>query len=126
MTPTEDPPITEDAQEDPEEEKEGAGAQWPSNGGPPLEEQPPDNQPDDNKGYTPPPKNLPAFPDAQVAKRKNERKRWKDSDGRIYEWDSQHGKVEIYDKSGKKHLGEYDPNTGEQTKPPDPGRKTEK
>lgn len=32
----------------------------------------------------------------------------------------QHGRVEKYDKTGKNHKGEYDPNTGEQTKAPDP------
>jgi hypothetical protein len=40
------------------------------------------------------------------------------------EWDYQHGKVEKYNKKGK-HQGEYDPNTGEQTKPPEPGREVE-
>ncbi|WP_256989347.1 colicin E3/pyocin S6 family cytotoxin [Rhodococcus sp. 05-2254-6] len=40
----------------------------------------------------------------------------------MYEWDSQHGAVEKYSKNGK-HLGEFDPNTGAQTKPPDPTRK---
>lgn len=53
------------------------------------------------------------------------RRRWKDTDGNIYEWDSQHGAVEIYDKRGR-HKGEFDPNTGEQTKPPVPGRKVAK
>ena len=46
--------------------------------------------------------------------------------GIIYEWDSQHGTVEIYDRSGRNHLGEFDPETGEQTKPADPSRKVEK
>jgi len=45
-------------------------------------------------------------------------------DGIIYEWDSQHGTVEKYDKRGA-HLGEYDPNTAEQTKPADPSRSVE-
>lgn len=76
--------------------------------------------------YIPPPQTLPAFPDAVPVKGKGGRKRWKDSKGNIYEWDSQHGKVEIYDKTGKKHKGEYDPDTGEQTKPPEKGRTTEK
>ncbi len=79
---------------------------------------------------TPP---LPAFPDAKTAKKRTPvkgggslRSRWKDSKGRIYEWDSQHGTVEIYDRSGRNHLGEFDPTTGEQTKPADPTRKVEK
>lgn len=82
--------------------------------------------------YHPPPKGLTAFPDAVKADAKTRvngggaiRRRWKDRKGRIYEWDSQHGAVEIYDKQGK-HLGEFDPETGEQTKPAKPGRKVEK
>ncbi|MCG8164808.1 S-type pyocin domain-containing protein [Brenneria goodwinii] len=82
------------------------------------------------KGHTP----LPAFPDAKRAPRKTPiqgssgqlRARWKDSEGRIYEWDSQHGTVEIYDRSGRRHIGEFDPITGKQTKPADPSRKVEK
>lgn len=76
---------------------------------------------------------LPAFPDAKTAKKRTPvkgggslRSRWKDPKGRIYEWDSQHGTVEIYDRSGRNHLGEFDPITGEQTKPADPTRKVEK
>ncbi|WP_281080568.1 colicin E3/pyocin S6 family cytotoxin [Klebsiella quasivariicola] len=76
---------------------------------------------------------LPAFPEAKTAKRRTPvkggaslRARWKDPKGRIYEWDSQHGTVEIYDRSGHNHLGEFDPMTGEQTKPADPTRKVEK
>ena len=53
------------------------------------------------------------------------RSRWKDKRGRIYEWDSQHGKVEMYDKQGH-HLGEFDADTGEQTKPAKPNRSTPK
>lgn len=74
--------------------------------------------------YIPPPQNLPAFPDAVRVRRKNNRVRWQDSDGNIYEWDYQHGRVEKYNKRGK-HLGEFDPNTGEQTKPADPSRTTD-
>jgi hypothetical protein len=74
--------------------------------------------------YVTPPKALQAFPDARSMPKKAPRYRswWKDADGTTYEWDYQHGAVEKYSKSGK-HLGEYDPNTGEQTKPPEPGRK---
>ncbi|WP_083539553.1 colicin E3/pyocin S6 family cytotoxin [Enterovibrio coralii] len=84
--------------------------------------------------YVPTPKGsppLPAFPDAVKVKPKTsvqgggkKRARWKDKN-RIYEWDSQHGKVEVYDKNGN-HIGEFDHNTGEQTKPKDPKRKVEK
>lgn len=88
-----------------------------------------------HKYFTPPQTNppLPAFPDAKKAPRKTViqgggglRARWKDSKGKIYEWDSQHGTVEVYDKSGRRHLGEFDPATGKQTKPADPTRRVEK
>ncbi|NNA55301.1 colicin E3/pyocin S6 family cytotoxin [Pseudomonas koreensis] len=78
------------------------------------------------------PKGLTAFPDAMKDKSKSSvqgggarRKRWRDLKGRIFEWDSQHGTVEMYDKQGK-HLGEFNPQTGEQTKPAKPGRTTPK
>lgn len=82
--------------------------------------------------YHPAPTTLPAFPDIKPAPLKTsvrgggkKRRRWKDPSGKIYEWDSQHGKVELYTKQGK-HIGEYDPETGEQTKPADPTRRVEK
>ena len=75
-----------------------------------------------DQNYHPAPKDLPAFPDTKRAKRKTPvegggglRARWTDDKGKIYEWDSQHGKIEVYDKTGKRHLGEFDPDTGEQT-----------
>lgn len=84
-----------------------------------------------NHKYYPAPKGLTAFPDATRATRKTPvkgggglRKRWKTPNGKIFEWDSQHGAVEMYDKRGR-HLGEYDPTTGEQTKPADNTRKVE-
>ena len=55
----------------------------------------------------------------------SKRRRWKDAKGRIYEWDNQHGTVELYDRQGK-HLGEFNPVTGEQTKPAKDGRTIEK
>ncbi|WP_085706824.1 S-type pyocin domain-containing protein [Pseudomonas sp. B35(2017)] len=74
---------------------------------------------------------LPAFPDARWATPKTPikgggglRPRWKDRDGTIYEWDFQHGAVETYTKRGK-HLGEFNHETGAQTKPADPTRKVE-
>ncbi|MFI8222755.1 colicin E3/pyocin S6 family cytotoxin [Pseudomonas sp. NPDC085632] len=89
------------------------------------------NVPKDFK-YHPAPVSLPAFPDVKPAPLKTsvrgggkKRRRWKDASGKIYEWDSQHGKVEIYTKQGK-HLGEYDPKTGKQTKPADSTRRVEK
>jgi len=81
------------------------------------------------KAYHPAPRVLPAFPDAQPVPGKTRypggiRKRWKDGDGNIYEWDYQHGRVEKYDKRGR-HRGEFDPKTGKQTKDPDPKRTIE-
>ena len=83
-------------------------------------------------GYHKPPDLLPAFPDAVSARPKSsvrgggkKRNRWLDTRGRIYEWDFQHGAVEMYDKQGR-HLGEFDPNTGKQTKPAKNGRTTPK
>jgi len=43
----------------------------------------------------------------------------------IYEWDTQHGKVEKYNIQGK-NQEVFDPNTGEQAKPKDPTRRVEK
>jgi putative cytotoxic protein/uncharacterized protein DUF4157 len=81
--------------------------------------------------HQPAPKQLPAFPNAQRVPPKTPvqggggmRKRWKDPDGNIYEWDSQHGAVEKYNSRGV-HLGEFDPNTGAQTKPADKTRKVD-
>ncbi|MHC8411605.1 colicin E3/pyocin S6 family cytotoxin [Pseudomonas sp. Hz4] len=82
--------------------------------------------------YHRPPMALPAFPDAFPVKSKSsvqggggKRSRWKDRKGRIYEWDSKTGAIEIYDKQGK-HLGEFNHETGEQIDPAKPGRTTEK
>lgn len=82
-------------------------------------------------GYHPAPNALPAYPNAKVAKRKTsvrgggaKRKRWTIDSGKILEWDLQHGAVEMYDKRGR-HLGEFDPNTGEQTKSADTNRRIE-
>jgi hypothetical protein len=73
---------------------------------------------------------LPAFPSAKWAPPKTRMKggglrpRWKDGSGTIYEWDFQHGALEKYNKRGK-HLGEFDYNSGAQTKPADPTRRIE-
>ena len=74
--------------------------------------------------WVPPPRALPGFPEAERVKPKTRfagglRKRWRDREGRIYEWDYQHGTVEIYD-SGGAHVGEFDPVTGGQIKPRNP------
>ncbi|AZE85743.1 Colicin E3 [Pseudomonas orientalis] len=80
--------------------------------------------------YHPKPKLLAAFPKARWARAKTpvkgggKRHRWKDPDGTIYEWDSQHGAVEKYTKHGI-HLGEFNHLTGKQRKPAVPGRTIE-
>jgi len=80
--------------------------------------------------YHPKPKLLAAFPKARWARSKTlmkgggKRPRWKEPDGTIYEWDSQHGAVEKYTKHGI-HLGEFDHLTGKQRKPAKPGRTVE-
>jgi hypothetical protein len=81
--------------------------------------------------YIPPPKALIAFSDAVIVKSKtliqgsNQKlRRWQTPDHKFYEWDYQHGTVEKYDKSGR-HLGEFDPVTGKQTKKADPNRRIE-
>jgi hypothetical protein len=84
-------------------------------------------RPGDHK-YHPSPRFLPAFPDAIRAPSKSGvkgggklRPRWKEP-GYIYEWDFERGKVEKYTKRGK-HLGEFDPITGERTKDADDTRR---
>jgi len=79
--------------------------------------------------YHPSPTSLPAFPDAVRAPSKSGvkgggrlRPRWKDPHSYIYEWDFERGKVEKYNKRGR-HLGEFDPNTGERTKEADDTRR---
>ncbi|PAU64874.1 colicin E3 [Pseudomonas sp. PIC25] len=84
-----------------------------------------------NHRYHVPPKTFPAFPGLTKAKPKTSvqgggklRNRWKDQAGNIFEWDSQHGALEMYNKRGI-HLGEFNPETGEQTKPADGARRVE-
>ena len=73
------------------------------------------------------PNTLPGYPDARSegVRRKTPnqgggglRKRWEEGTGRkkkILEWDSQHGRVEKYNRRGE-HLGEFDPDTAEPIK----------
>ena len=44
----------------------------------------------------------------------------------LCEWDSQHGEVEKFNKGNREHLGGFNPDTGEQTRPADPTRRIEK
>lgn len=80
--------------------------------------------------YVPAPLDLPAFPQATRVRGKTTlpggglRQRWKDRSGTIYEWDYQHGRVELYTRRGR-HIGEFDPYTGARTKPPNPNYQVE-
>lgn len=52
------------------------------------------------------------------------KKTWKSIDGkRLYQWDSQHGDVEIYSSKNGVHLGSADNVTGEPIKPAVKGRR---
>jgi hypothetical protein len=82
---------------------------------------------------SPAPETIPGVPgaersDAKTRKHrhgtKGRRRRWKDSDGNIYEWDSQHGTLEKYNRHGR-HLGEVDPTNGHQITPAIPTRRIE-
>ena len=74
----------------------------------------------------PAPRVLAAFPDFRLVRSKTPtrgggtlRRRWKGPDGRIAEWDSLHGALELYSARGR-HLGEYDPVSGIQLKAANP------
>lgn len=84
-----------------------------------------------HKYYPTPQGPLIAFPDAIRGRSKTSiqgggglRPRWNEPSGDFYEWDRRHGRLEKYNKRGK-HLGEFDPNTGQQTKPADKTRRVE-
>jgi hypothetical protein len=88
------------------------------------------NKPDPDKKYVPIPKKLIGFPDAVKISGKTPypggiRSRWEMPGGKILEWDSQHGEIEMYDKRGK-HLGSYDPDTGQKVKDPEKNRSIKK
>ena len=53
------------------------------------------------------------------------RKRWKNTDGKIFEWDREKGELEKYNSRGK-HLGAFDPNEGYQRGDPIKGRSIKK
>ena len=74
---------------------------------------------------------LPGFPGAEKSRAMTlrpgggRRSRWKTEDGMIIERDYLHDTVEVYDASGRRHLGEFDPWDGRQIGPPDPTRSVE-
>ncbi|MFJ3841864.1 polymorphic toxin-type HINT domain-containing protein [Streptomyces sp. NPDC090054] len=88
-------------------------------------------------GYTPPPsdKILAGFPEAKYVGKGSPksgggfRARWSMPDGRVLEWDSAHGTIEMWTngKKNAKHMGEFDPKSGDQLPgnkgKPVPGRK---
>jgi hypothetical protein len=79
--------------------------------------------------YVTPPRELKAFPTARrtrpKARGRRRRMRWiDDQTGNLLEWDYQHGRVEMFDGRGH-HIGEFDPDSGEQTKPADNNRTIE-
>lgn len=91
------------------------------------------HMPDPHMKYYPPPKKLNGFPEASRDKAMTPqqgdtgpRKRWRLPDGKILEWDRQHGELEMYNKTGRQHLGSYDPTTGKQLKPSESGRNISK
>lgn len=77
--------------------------------------------------YFPAPKteDITGFPGLIEQKRKTRkrnggglRERWKDAKGRrLFEWDSEQGELEVYRYSDVKHLGSFDPYTGERRGP---------
>ncbi len=76
-----------------------------------------------------PPLTLAGFPFARKVRGKTLyggglRRRWLTPLGQILEWDYRHGHVEVYDARGR-HVGEFDPETGEQRGNAVPGRKVD-
>ena len=67
-------------------------------------------------------KTLPGFEGSKRLKHKDgQREAWDLGKGWHAEWDAENGRVEVYNKRNK-HQGEFDPNTGEQTKEAKDGR----
>ena len=72
--------------------------------------------------HCPAPRTLRAFPNAVKASSKTPiqggvtRKRWKDDDGTIHEWDPARGAIEKYDGRGHRQ-GEFDPDDGKRLEP---------
>ena len=74
---------------------------------------------------------LPGFPEAYKTRAKTprsgggRRSRWKTEDGRIIERDYLHDTVEVYDSSGRRHFGDFDPWDGRQVGASNPTRSVE-
>ncbi|MCD7039724.1 S-type pyocin domain-containing protein [Pseudomonas sp. MAFF 311095] len=87
-------------------------------------------------GYHPAPRteDITGFPGLIEQKRKTRkrnggglRERWKDAKGKkLFEWDSEQGELEVYRYSDVKHLGSFDPYTGERRGPAKDERRIDK
>jgi filamentous hemagglutinin len=66
------------------------------------------NNSNPDQKYYPKPKTeeITGFPGLKEVRGVGGRPRWIDDKGRIFEWDRQHGTLEAYGKTGKKHLGD--------------------
>ncbi|HCT05693.1 MAG TPA: detoxification, partial [Pseudomonas sp.] len=81
--------------------------------------------PDHDYFAAPRTEDITGFPGLVKQKRKTSKKdgsglreRWKDAKGRrLFEWDSEKGELEVYRYSDVKHLGSFDPYTGERRGP---------
>jgi Cytotoxic len=85
----------------------------------------------DRPGYVAAPRAavLAGFPGTFLVKPKTafaggKRRRWKDTDGMIYEWDYLHGQIEKYNSRGR-HLGDFEWPSGRQLGGPNRGRSVE-
>ncbi len=66
---------------------------------------------------------LPGFDGSKYAGQNNDKRdKWILDDKKFATWDKRHGLVDLFDKTGKKHLGKYDPYTGNKLKDPKPER----
>ena len=90
--------------------------------------------PDHDYFAAPRTEDITGFPGLVKQKRKTSKKdgsglreRWKDAKGRrLFEWDSEKGELEVYRYSDVKHLGSFDPYTGERRGPAKDERKIRK
>lgn len=66
---------------------------------------------------------LPGFPESKFVGINNDKRyKWVLKDKTFATWDKRHGAVDLFNKTGKIHLGKYDPYTGKKLKDPKPER----
>lgn len=66
---------------------------------------------------------LPGFDGSKyVGQTNDKRDKWILNDKTFATWDKRHGVVDLFNKTGQKHLGKYDPHTGNKLKDPKPER----